>query len=161
VVLPAAGHDYVDGVCGICGTSGEWFTDAKGRVQYLLDGEAVKGLYKIGDDYYYFHATTGKMRTNESLFIPADNAYGLAKGSYIFGADGKMELTGFVEMNGKTYYRENGEIVKCGLYKVGENYYYFHKDTGAMRTKALFIGDNEYGIARGTYQVGADGVIIL
>ena len=73
-----------------------------------------------------------------------------------------MVLDGFVTRNGKTYYRENGEVVKCGLKKVGDNYYYFHLYTGALRTnKAVFIGDNEYGIPRGTYEVGADGVIAI
>ena len=84
--------------------SGYFAFDAEGKLiktGFVTDGEAAyyydnlvraKGLTKIGDDYYFFNTGSGQMRVNAKIWIDEGNAYGLAAGTYQFGADGKMIL---------------------------------------------------------------------
>ncbi len=63
-----------------------------GYTYYYSDLVRAKGLTKIGEDYYFFNNGSGSMSVNTKLWIGGDNVYGLKKGYYDFGSDGKMIL---------------------------------------------------------------------
>ena len=47
------------------------------------------GFTKIGEDYYFFNAGSGKMYVGTTLWV-GSNDYGVKSGMYRFDADGKM-----------------------------------------------------------------------
>ena len=61
-----------------------------GYTYYYNDLVRAKGFTKIGDDYYFFNASSGKMSVNTKLWVSGSNPYGIKGASYQFGADGKM-----------------------------------------------------------------------
>ncbi|MBQ8684321.1 MAG: hypothetical protein IJ518_07395 [Clostridia bacterium] len=68
------------------------FMTANGKTYYYVDGEIVKGLYKVDDAYYYFNTGDGHMMTSRTIWVAKSNAYGLAAGNYEVGADGVIIL---------------------------------------------------------------------
>ena len=69
------------------------FVEGKdGSVYYYVDGVRATGFTKIGDDYYLFNVSSGKMYSNVTLWV-GSNTYGITGGMYYFGADGRMSLT--------------------------------------------------------------------
>ena len=60
-----------------------------GHTYYYEDLVRIKGLYKIGDDYYLFNAGNGSMSVNATMWV-GSNAYGIPGGSYRFDSEGKM-----------------------------------------------------------------------
>ena len=136
----------------------------EGGATYGYDnGIKLKGLQKIGDDYYFFNKSSGKMYKDAKMWV-GENDYGFEPGYYDFGADGKMIVpapkNGFVEENGATYYYIDGELAK-GLTKIGDDYYFFNKSSGKLyKGTRLWVGPNEYGIVGGMYDFDADGKMI-
>ena len=63
---------------------------SNGYSYYYNDLVRAKGLTKVGDDYYYFNTGSGSMQCDVTLWVGGNNAYGLQKGYYYFGSDGKM-----------------------------------------------------------------------
>ena len=138
------------------------FIHAFGATYYYYDnGVLAKGFTKIGDDYYIFNASSGKMYSNAMMWVP-DNEYGITGGMYEFDADGKMIRTGFITTGGYTYYYDNGILAK-GFTKIGDDYYFFNAGSGKMyRDTTLWVADNaEYGFVGGMYYFGADGKMVL
>ena len=69
------------------------FVEGKdGSVYYYVDGVRATGFTKIGDDYYLFNVSSGKMYSNVTLWV-GSNTYGITGGMYYFDADGRMSLT--------------------------------------------------------------------
>ena len=69
------------------------FVEGKdGSVYYYVDGVRATGFTKIGDDYYLFNVSSGKMYSNGTLWV-GNNTYGITGGMYYFDADGRMSLT--------------------------------------------------------------------
>ena len=66
------------------------FVTGGGYTYYYVDLQRIKGFQKIGDDYYMFNASSGMMYTDATQWVGGDNAYGIPKGYYYFGTDGKM-----------------------------------------------------------------------
>lgn len=137
------------------------FIHAFGATYYYDNGVLAKGFTKIGDDYYIFNASSGKMYSNAMMWVP-DNEYGITGGMYEFDADGKMIRTGFITTGGYTYYYDNGVLAK-GFTKIGDDYYFFNAGSGKMyRDATLWVADNaEYGFVGGMYYFGADGKMVL
>ena len=137
------------------------FIHAFGATYYYDNGVLAKGFTKIGDDYYIFNASSGKMYSNAMMWVP-DNEYGITGGMYEFDADGKMIRTGFITTGGYTYYYDNGILAK-GFTKIGDDYYFFNAGSGKMyRDTTLWVADNaEYGFVGGMYYFGADGKMVL
>ena len=88
---------------------------------YYIDGVIqMTGLTKIGDDYYFFNAASGKMYKSTTLWV-GDNAYGIPSGRYEFRADGTMVIPEtiigkvIVEKDGKLYFLIDGVTQKDGL----------------------------------------------
>ena len=66
---------------------------------YYVNGEIQKtGLTKVGEDYYYFSTTNGKMAVSVTRQVAHNCIDASAKdrftetGTYTFGADGKMKI---------------------------------------------------------------------
>ena len=122
----------------------------------------VTGLTKIGDDYYLFNAGSGKMYKDANMWVTGDNAYGFVGANYHFGADGKMQINGFVRAGEDTYYYRDGVLVK-GFTKIGDDYYLFNGNSGKMYKDATMwvTGNNAYGFVGGMYYFDADGKMIV
>ena len=63
---------------------------SNGYTYHYQDLVRSKGFTKIGDDFYFFNASSGAMQCNKSLWVSGSNPYGIQSGSYYFGADGRM-----------------------------------------------------------------------
>ena len=94
---------WVDKKNGLIPAKGDWhYFDAEGKLQqtgfvesgdgytyYYDDNVLALGLTKIGDDYYFFNAGSGKLYKSKKLWVGANN-YGIEGGMYDFDEEGKM-----------------------------------------------------------------------
>ena len=126
-------------------------------IYYYINGmKGPAGLTKIGDDYY-FVSSTGRVATGkyECWATNCD----LPRGTYEFGADGKM-LNGLVQKADGPYLYKNGNLVKTvGLTKVGSDYCYV-TNTGKCVTGIYNVTITKCDLPRGTYEFGTDGRLI-
>ena len=60
-----------------------------GYTYYYNNGERAKGFTKIGEDYYFFNAGSGKLYKDATLWV-GTNDLGIEVGMHYFGTDGKM-----------------------------------------------------------------------
>ena len=60
-----------------------------GFTYYYNGGIRARGFTKIGEDYYFFNAGSGKMYTDATLWV-GTNDLGIKVGMHDFGTDGKM-----------------------------------------------------------------------
>jgi len=67
------------------------FAVIEGHTYYFTNYRRAKGFTKIGEDYYFFNAASGKMYTDSNLWVGA-NPYGIEGGMHYFGTDGKMVI---------------------------------------------------------------------
>ena len=56
---------------------------------YYNNGKRAKGFTKIGEDYYFFNAGSGKLYKDATLWVRT-NDLGIEVGMHYFGTDGKM-----------------------------------------------------------------------
>ena len=68
------------------------FATGGGNTYYYDNLVRVKGFTKIGEDYYFFNASSGVMQCDKNLWVSSSNPYGIKGATYYFGADGKMVL---------------------------------------------------------------------
>ncbi len=146
-------HDEDTSKKGICEGDGSKFN--------YIDGVKVGEGLICGEDgkLYYARTSTGEIVMGRSYWVAKTNGiYSLKPGWYDFDADGVMQIAGFVEVNGDTYYYANCELVK-GFTKIGEDYYFFNAGNGKMYKDANMwvTGDNAYGFVGGMYHFGGDG----
>ena len=88
LIAPGAGYFGFDAEGKLIKTG---FVAASNGYTYYYDNLVrAKGLLKIGDAYYFFNNGSGAMECGKRLWIGGSNAYGLTKGYYEFGSDGKM-----------------------------------------------------------------------
>ena len=147
-------HDADTSKKGICEGDGSKFN--------YIDGVKVgEGLICVDGKYYYAKTSSGEIVMNRSYWVTKTNGIpSLEPGWYDFDADGVMQIAGFVEVNGDTYYYANCELVK-GFTKIGEDYYFFNAGNGKMYKDANMwvAGDNAYGFVGGMYYFDANGVM--
>ncbi|MBP3691772.1 MAG: hypothetical protein J6I80_00845, partial [Clostridia bacterium] len=120
-----------------------FYTDRNGY-GYSKDGKGYNTLTLIDGVYYYF------------------NYMGYAqKGEYaglLFGDDYKA-FTGLVTKNGVIYYYDNGRTAGCGLYKLGDDYYYSYWG-GVIKTGKQYASQSYCDLPAGEYEFGTDGKMI-
>ncbi len=129
------------------------FANIDGATYYYNDYKLAKGFTQIGDKYYLFNASSGKMYSGATMWV-GNNAYGIKEGFYFFGADGAMLKTGINEQNGEYYYAQNnGELLKNatiwvsqtnGLLESGEGYYAFDETGKLIKTGFVTGGGATY-----------------
>ena len=141
------------------------FVDINGGTYYFVKGECAKGLTKIGEDYYFFNAGSGKMYKDANMWVPA-NDYDIEPGMYYFGADGKMFVpnveTGvrkIVRENGKLYFTIDDVKMANGLYELDGAYYFAWYD-GALVTNGSAYVETSLLSGNGWYGFDADGKLI-
>ena len=133
-----------------------------GKEFYFVDGVKVgEGLICVDGKYYYAKTSSGEIVMNQGYWITKTNGLPVAACMYHFDADGVMQINGFVTVNGGTYYHEKGTLVK-GFAKIGDDYYFFNKETGKMYKNAdMWVGKNTYGVEPGMHYFGADGKMFV
>lgn len=88
-LLPEKGNWYEFDADGKMVKTG-FVTGGDGYTYYYDATELALGFTKVGEDYYFFNAGSGKMYKNVTLWV-GSNSYGIEGGMYYFGADGKMQ----------------------------------------------------------------------
>ena len=141
------------------------FVDINGGTYYFVKGECAKGLTKIGEDYYFFNAGSGKMYKDANMWVPV-NDYGVEPGMHYFDAEGKMFVpnveTGvkkIVAENGKLYFTIDGVKMVNGLYEL-DGAYYFARYDGTLVTNGSAYAETTELSGNGWYGFGADGKLI-
>jgi glucan-binding YG repeat protein len=133
-----------------------------GKLYYYENGKPVeKGLIKLNGDYYYTEYD-GSLIVNQKWYAwKLDASSDLPKGTYEFGADGKM-LQGIVEKNGKLYSYENGCKVEKGLFKYNGDYYYSEYDGSLVVNQKWYAWklDASSDLPKGNYEFGPDGKML-
>ena len=104
-------------------SKGGWLIYPTVRFYINRDGSAATGKVKIGSSYYLF-AVNGEMMTG---WQEIDGK------RYVFGDDGKMVTSGWLELNGVKYYLNRDGSMAVGKVKIGSRYYLF-AESGAMQT---------------------------
>ncbi|MBE6727638.1 MAG: hypothetical protein E7562_03210 [Ruminococcaceae bacterium] len=137
--------------------------DINGELRYFEEGIATeKHLIKVGEDYYYT-VYNGVIVTNKTLYTASTNC-DLPKGSYTFGADGKMLGSNpngeIVEINGIKYYYENGKGAEKYLVKVDGEYYFAQSGGKVITNKTLYAWATNCDMPKGTYIFGEDGKMV-
>ena len=127
-----------------------WFE--YGGARYYADPSSyalVRGLKKIGGDYYYFLGQTGKMNIGFMKF----GSNGVMR---YFGPDGKM-VTGWQRINGNTYYFSNGQgmMARNEIIDLNGKQYYFKNDG------TLVTNQSNYVIDGNTYNIDQNGVLTV
>ena len=151
--LPAGNYEF--------GTDGKMLNgvvDKNGTLYYYVNGKTAScGLFKDGDDYYYSY-WGGVLKTDGKYYV--DTTYcDLPVGNYTFGPDGKM-LDGIVDIDGTLYYYINGKTANCGLFKIGDDYYYSYWG-GVIKTDGRYYVDTTYcDLPAGNYTFGPDGKML-
>ena len=154
-------HFDADGVMQING-----FVTVKGGTYYHENGTLVTGFAKIGDDYYFFNAKSGKMYKDTTLWV-GENDWGIKGGMYYFNADGKMVIPetvngvkAIVNEDGNLYFTIDGARMYSGLYELNGAYYYARANGQLVISDAVYI-DAEPLNGEGWYGFDAEGKLIM
>jgi len=136
------------------------FVTGGGYTYYYEDIVRVKGFTKIGDQYYFFNAGSGKMYVDTTLWVGA-NSYDIAKGYYYFQPDGSMYIPGtegkqIVEDGGKLYFVIDGVRQVNGLNELDGEYYYAYPDGHLAVENSVYISNFNGLMAPGAGQFGFD-----
>ena len=134
---------------------------------YYANRELVKGFTKIGNDYYFFNAGSGKMYKDANMWVPA-NDYGVKPGMYYFDADGKMVVPDtvngekkIVTEDGKLYFTIDGARMYSGLYELEGAYYYALSNGQLVVDGVAYIDAKPLKDDEGWYGFDADGKLIM
>ena len=141
------------------------FVEYGGFTYYYDNGTLAKGFTKIGDDYYFFNAVSGKMYKDIELWV-GGNEYGIEAGLHYFGSDGKMLVQDvengareIVEKDGKLYLMIDKSTAPEGLYEIDGEYYYAQA-YGVLAVDKEIYATTELLDGTGWYRFGADGKLI-
>lgn len=106
-----------------------WITYKEKKYYFDKNGHALKGMKKVGKDYYYFQAKYGYMMKHVRYMNSRNDVY-------YFGGDGVMVKKVFYTWSGNNeshtyYFGSNGKIQR-GWLKLDGKRYYFDPETGIM-----------------------------
>ena len=141
-----------------------------GSTYYYANCTLVKGFTKIGEDYYFFNARSGKMYKDATMWVGANDAYDIKGGMYYFGTDGKMVIPDtvngkkeIVAEDGKLYFTIDGARMYSGLYELDGAYYYASSNGQLVVNDVAYINatplKDEDG--EGWYCFNAEGKLIM
>ncbi len=143
LIAPGGGYFYFDAEGKLVKTG---FVTGGGDTYYYNDLVRAKGFTKIGEDYYFFNAGSGKMQKDAVLWV-GDNGYGIVGGFYNFQADGTMYIPdpngprAIVEKNGKLYFTIDGVNQTNGLNELDGEYYYANTNGTLAVNKVVYISN--------------------
>ena len=132
---------------------------------YVNDVKTHAGLIEIDGAYYYINSS-GFAVTSCDYYVSNTNGR-MDKGTYTFGADGKMIVpepdtrTGLFEEVGELYYYVDGVRTHAGLVEIDGSYYYIKSNCTAVRDTDYFVSNTNDLMPRGTYHFNADGTMVV
>ena len=134
----------------------EVYTDSDGKIYNIVDGKTRIGLFKIGEDYYFFNkggtVATGRFYVWESQCeYPCD--------TYYFDDEGKMIVNGLATIDGVRYYFQNGKAKQAGLVEI-DGYYYFVGDYGKIATGKAYVWKGNGIVPENHYTFAEDGKML-
>ena len=151
------------------------FVEVNGDTYYYADYMLVKGFTKVGDDYYFFNASSGKLYKDTTLWVGA-NDYSVTNGIYYFDEEGKMKIPdpengirAITEENGKKHFTIDGARMYNGLYELDGAYYYAKHNgelavncsayvgTGLLSHDGWYAFDEEGKLIMTGFVTGGDG----
>ena len=100
-----------------------WYNEL-GNTYYFENGIRLKGIHKIGDNYYHFGENTAQLKRGWSITLD--------KKEYYSDSNGVMQF-GFQNIDGNDYYISLEEGLYKGIYKIGDNYYHFGQNTAQLK----------------------------
>ena len=154
--LKSLGVADATGIAKYLGLSkGYWETDAQGNKYYYADGVKVKGVYKIGNNFYYFDPVSGIMYTGwrqdekDTYYYKSDGrlAFGVEKidgAWYYFKEDDGTMYTGWRKNGNCTYYYDSSGKLVFGTNNINGSWYYFNENDGVMHTGWRKDGEDIY-----------------
>ena len=136
------------------------FVTGDGYTYYYDNIVRAKGFTKIGDQYYFFNAGSGKMYCDITMWVGA-NEYGIVGGYYYFQEDGTMYVPGtegkqIVEDGGKLYFVIDGVRQVNGLNELDGQYYFAYPDGHLAVSSGVYISNFNGLMAPGAGQFGFD-----
>lgn len=163
-LLPASSYYFDEnGVLKLDTTKNGIITDGDGQVRFYRDGiPQYAGLVQDGEgNYYYISSSTFTAVKNCSYTISKTNGL-LAYGTYVFGADGKMQgLNGLVaDADGNHRYYVNGDAQYMGLICVDGDFYYINSSKLAVKKRFHHVSKTNGLLEAGVYYFGADGKLM-
>ena len=106
-----------------------WITYKEKKYYFDKNGHALKGMKKVGKNYYYFQAKYGYRMRHVRYMNSRDDVY-------YFGGDGVMVKKVFYTWSGNneshTYYFGSNGKMQRGWLKLDGKRYYFDPETGIM-----------------------------
>ena len=137
-----------------------------GELYYYVDGvKTHAGLIEVDGAYYYINSSCKAVRDCD-YFVSNTNDL-LPRGTYHFGADGKMVIedttakNGLIKENGELYYYVDGVKTHAGLIEIDGAYYYINSSCKAVRGCDYFVSNTNDLLPRGTYHFDADGKMVM
>ena len=159
--LPKGNYQFGDDGKMI-GSKDAEIVEIDGVLYYYENGKPVeKGLVCVDGDYY-FSVYKGEVIVNRELYAWATNC-DLPKGTYEFGADGKMigsKNGEIVDRDGTLYYYEKGKPVEKGLVCVDGDYYFSVYKGEVIVNRTAYAYATSCDLPKGNYEFGADGKMI-
>ena len=138
------------------------FVTGDGKTYYYNNLVRAKGFTKIGEDYYFFNASSGVMQCDVTLWVSGSNAYGVAAGYYTFQADGTMYIPDpngekkVEQKNGSLYFTIDGVNQTNGLNELNGEYYYANANGTLAVNTVVYISTFNDLIAPGAGYFGFD-----
>ncbi|MBQ3069927.1 MAG: hypothetical protein IJD01_08300, partial [Clostridia bacterium] len=86
-----------------------------GYTYYFVDTNVQRGFTKVGNDYYFFNAASGKMYKDTTLYVKA-NDYGVKAGMYKFDANGKLVMVTYTAETVTAAPLKAGDTVEVKVY---------------------------------------------
>ncbi|MBO5050239.1 MAG: phosphodiester glycosidase family protein [Oscillospiraceae bacterium] len=132
--------------------------DENGTLYYYENGRRVNfpGLILLDGAYYYVESGA-IVATNKTLWVEKNNDL-KPKGTYTFGADGKMVIYNGIVGD---YYYVNGDKVAAGLVEFEGNYYYTISGGKVIKDTPYWVSATGGYVPQGTYRFDAEGKMLL
>ena len=168
-----------DGVYDASATVADGLYEIDGDIYYCKDGSTQFGLQLVDGDYYYFKTGSGFLRVgyaarSETYYVSNTNGLTWAngveieKGSYEFGADGKMIIP--EPKNGPQddgfFYVDNAKLSGYTLVEYNGAYYFVGDYNKYVVSAVQFVSAEclasvGLDLPAGDYEFDADGKMIL
>ena len=127
---------------------------------YLDNGYAKHGLFKVGNDYYYFNSTHKAVTGNYYVGEEYLNGLDFKPGYYDFDENGKLiDKNGIYDIDGTLYYLVHGEKTYAGIIELDGATYYVHSD-GRVATGKTWVTKTNDKVEQGYYLFADDGKMI-
>ena len=124
---------------------------------YLDNGYAKHGLFKVGNDYYYFNSTHKAVTGNYYVGEEYLNGLDFKPGYYDFDENGKLiDKNGIYDIDGTLYYLVHGEKTYAGIIELDGAPYYVHSDA----TGKTWVTKTNDKVEQGYYLFADDGKMI-